>query len=103
MRQYILDKNGEPKPAKDLMEWAGWFSNDSNNRIVKKDKINNLEVSTIFLGLDHNFSSRHDAVPILWETMIFNDNESIDCERCSGGREQAEAMHFKMIEKAKSL
>lgn len=47
--------------------WAPWFEN-INNRIVKKDDLEDCEVSTVFLGIDHGFSGPKK----LWfETMIF--------------------------------
>lgn len=65
---YIL-KDGKPVKVKDLIEWARWFEK-SKERIVKLTTIkNDIRVSTVFLGLDHNYSGK--GKPILWETMIF--------------------------------
>ena len=64
--KYILDKDGTPKEETDLLVWAKWF--DTADRIVKKTMVGNVRVSTVFLGLDHNFSG---GTPILWETMVF--------------------------------
>lgn len=81
---YILDDSGEPVPV-DLMTWGRWWE-DSDKRIVLQDHPNirsrgtrtkgrygrpsrrRLMVSTVFLGLDHNWG---DGPPVLWETMIF--------------------------------
>lgn len=68
---YILDDEGNPIPCPDLIEWAKWFEN-SNNRQLKKDLVGKYWVSTVFLGLDHNFL---EGEPILWETMIFSESE----------------------------
>jgi hypothetical protein len=73
------------------------------NRIVKQEWIRAVKVSTVFLGIDHNFDFEEDAPPVLWETMVFNGPMDSEMDRCSGNREQAEAMHAKMVERVKSL
>ncbi len=60
------------------------------NRRVANDQIGNVEISTVFLGLDHNFFDR--GPPLLFETMIFGGEHNDYQERCSTW-EQAEAMH----------
>lgn len=92
---YILDKNGKPVRAPDLLTWGRWFENAE--RHVAETYIGELYISTVFLGLDHNLNP--DGSPILWETMVFNENDSRDMDRCSGSREQAEAMHERMVKK----
>ena len=63
MNHYIL-KDKEPVEV-DLMGWAKWF--ESADRKVAKDMIGKVEVSTVFLGLDHGYNGRIE----LFETMIF--------------------------------
>jgi hypothetical protein len=99
---WILDERGEKPIPCDLMTWAKWFGK-SKNRIVKQEWIDDSKVSTIFLGIDHNFDFEEDAPPVLWETMVFNGPMNNEMDRCSGNREQAEAMHMKMVERVKSL
>jgi hypothetical protein len=77
--RYVLDENGEAKPEPDLFKWAAWFEN-SANRIIAHDYLpNGVSVSTVFLGIDHNFF--HDGGPVLWETMIFGGTEDSYQER----------------------
>jgi len=38
------------------------------NRVVEKTKVGDVEVSTVFIGLDHGWG---EGPPILFETMIF--------------------------------
>lgn len=91
-------KDGNPVEEPDLIKWAEWFES-ATNRVVKQEHVGNTLISTVFLGLDHNFG---EGAPILWETMTFNDNRSEqDCDRCSGNWEQAEAMHEAMVERVK--
>lgn len=107
--------------------------NDRAGRIVKQEYVGKLYVSTVFLGLDHSWVI--DGPPILWETMVFQENPEKEylrrvtywfvrwmprwmqewvpwryrlshskkvevdgyTERCSGNREQAEAMHSRVV------
>ena len=72
MKNYILDENGNPKVELDIMKWAEWFE-VPENRVIARDEVNGVRVSTVFLGLDHNFDGQGD--PILWETMTFGKGE----------------------------
>jgi hypothetical protein len=54
-------------PVFNLMQWALYMK--GGNRRVAFDDIEGWKVSTVFLGVDHNFSDAGD--PILFETMIF--------------------------------
>jgi hypothetical protein len=57
----------------DLMTWAKWFEDKTNpGRITKQTYIGNVFVSTVFLGIDHNFG---EGKPLLWETMMFNSKK----------------------------
>lgn len=64
---YALDENNEPYPLKDTPtkeQWANLW------RIV--DYVHNHKVSTVFLGVD--FGNVCMSRPILFETMVFEDN-----------------------------
>ena len=63
--RYILD-GLRPKHCPDLMEWAEWM--ETADRTVQVTMIGDVRVSTVFLGLDHQFGV---GSPILYETMIF--------------------------------
>lgn len=96
---YILNKHGKPVPEPDLEKWAHWFGNNED-RIVKQEHIGKIMVSTVFLGLDHNFI--REGPPILWETMVFGGpHDQVWMDRCSGSKEQAESMHQKMVRRVK--
>lgn len=97
---FILNEAGQPVPEPNLLVWGRWF--ESKARIVKQENVEPYRVSTVFLGLNHNFDP--GGPPILWETMVFGRgplNQTMD--RCSGNREQAEAMHLRMIERISVL
>jgi hypothetical protein len=69
MDKYIL-KNGKPVLEPDLKTWAAWF--EHADRLIKLTYVSDeVEVSTVFLGLDHAFSPATDRLPVLWETLIF--------------------------------
>lgn len=70
--KYILDEDGNPKGEPDFMAWAKWFEENSEKRIVARTKVGKHTVSTVFLGLEHNFGM--EGKPILWETMVFADD-----------------------------
>lgn len=68
---YILADDGAtpiPVPDQNVLVWARWF--ERSKRIVRSDRVGIARVSTVFLGVDHNWTWR-EAAPILWETMIF--------------------------------
>jgi len=95
MGKYIL-KYRNPYPYNNLIKWGKWYEN-INNRIVRRTYINDIFISTVFLGLDHGMDN---GKPILFETMIFRNGEEQGCERCTTWRE-ALAMHWKAVELVK--
>ena len=73
---YLLDENNQPYPV-EIKELT--TENTSKNKVVQQDTLPNGKfVSTVFLGLDHGFSGRNKPgyKPVLWETMVFPDDES---------------------------
>lgn len=96
-KKYILDERGEPKQCDDVLKWGAWY--ETGDRRVKMDIVGDYCISTIFLGLDYGWGWKDR--PIIWETMVFKGEESLWFDRCGGSREQAEAMHAKMIEQVK--
>ena len=65
---YIL-KDKIPIPEPDLILWAKWYEKAENRRVAHDVIENGLEVSTIFLGIDHQFNQGSHK-PMLFETMI---------------------------------
>lgn len=96
--KYTLDENWNPVQEPDLMKWATWY--ETADRKVAMDQIGEAKISTVFIGLDHNFYDGGE--PTLWETMVFGGD--MDCEhtRCSGLKSDAEAMHAAMLERVKA-
>jgi hypothetical protein len=96
---YILDDDGNPRPEPNLIKWAMWF--EKTDRSVAQTKIGEAVVSTVFLGVDHNFNPT--GPPILWETMVFGGALDQEMNRCAGSKEQAEAMHTDMVDRVKAV
>jgi hypothetical protein len=91
---YILGADGKtPIPIDitnpdDLRRWGAFmFGEFFERRVVGKDEFTDketsesVEVSTVFLGLDHGYGMTER--PILWETMIFGGAHDENCERYS--------------------
>jgi len=76
--QYTLDERGEPIPATGLLQWGKWM--EEGQCRVALTEFPGGRVSTIFLGLDHNFWRRPEDdplgyKPVLWETIVFRGGE----------------------------
>ncbi len=91
--RYILRKK-KPVLAKNWGEWAKYL--EYADRTVAIDVLpKDIRVSTVFLGLDHNFAD--EGLPILFETMVFRDGDGEECERYSTW-DEAEEGHKRMVE-----
>lgn len=66
--KYIL-KDKKVVRVYDLFEWAKWMEEDRSVRRVAEDFVGKVHISTVFLGLDHNWG--FSKKPVLFETMIF--------------------------------
>ena len=80
---------------------ADWAKSFGQNRQLALDVFEPLlgkpvEVSTVFLGLDHNFG---DGPPVLFETMTFGEGPSWQ-DRCST-YDEAEVMHANMCSRVR--
>lgn len=68
--QYILDDNGNPVKCNNVLTFAMWLEKSGSQRVVGQHTVGDYFISTVFLGLDHNFSDT--GPPILYETMAFS-------------------------------
>ena len=93
--KYILEGH-KAVECDDLMVWAKWF--ETAERHVDKTEISSdVNVSTVFLGLNHNYG---DGEPLLFETMVFGGEHDEEMERYSTW-EQAEEGHNRWVDKLK--
>lgn len=90
--KYILEGH-DPVEVDDLFVWARWF--ETADRHVANTDLGDVRISTVFLGLDHNFGP--SSPPLLFETLIFGGPEDGYCERHATWTD-AEAGHKKAVE-----
>lgn len=91
---YYLDGQ-TPRLAPNIETWAKAL--ERMDRRVAETFVGKVRVSTVFIGLDHQFGN---GPPLLFETMVFGGEFDDWQERCSTW-EQALAQHertVKMIE-----
>lgn len=97
MRFYILDDQGIPQPTDDMHKFGEMFE-DSKIRRVDYTEIGDIRISTVFLGIDHNYTEQ--GPPILFETMIFGGEHDQYQERyCT--KEEAVTGHTTAVEMVK--
>jgi hypothetical protein len=83
LRYYDMDGNYITRE-----EWGAQI-NDIEYRRVGFDRIGDIEISTVLIGIDHNFM---DGPPLIFETMIFGGELSDEQWRYST-KEEALAGH----------
>lgn len=64
---YILDENNKPIRST-IVEYGKQIEENPERKAVKQERIDDIFISTMLLGLDHAWNS---DIPVLWETMIF--------------------------------
>ena len=89
--------NGEPITQ---TEWIALLGDIEAKRIAWTDLPGGVEVSTVWLGLDHNFG--FSGPPLIFETMIFGGGDDLDgrCWRWPN-RHAALAGHDQAVELAR--
>jgi hypothetical protein len=95
--KYILDERHAVIPA-DLLTWARWFETADAQRVVAQEMLGAVKVSTVFLGLDHQYGM---GPPLLFETMVFGGGLDGHQTRYSTW-EEAVAGHRAMVERART-
>ena len=100
---WILDNDGMPVPTGDVLKWAAQLE-DGPLRIVRQQMVYDCGglispfapsfVSTVFLGLDHQFG---DGPPLIYETMVLRGFYFGHMSRYPT-RQAAEQGHQEMVE-----
>ena len=91
LKNYILIGQS-PVEEPDLLKWAEWF--ETADRVVAQTDVGPYVVSTIFLGIDHQFGK---GPPLLFETMVFIDGDAEDYQRRCATWLGAERQHARMV------
>ena len=92
IRKYIL-KDGKPVVEPDLLKWARWIE-ANKYRHQFSFHLGEVWVTTIFLGVDHNFGDQ--GPPLVFETMVFGGKHHLHCQRYST-LAQAKRGHAKLV------
>jgi hypothetical protein len=91
MKHYIL--KGKELVACELLEWARWF--ETAERRVAFTQLPGVDISTVFLGIDH----RHgDGPPLVFETMVFGGTLDQEIRRY-GTWDEAAAGHADTVKR----
>ena len=94
---YIL-KDRTPVPIENALDWGRWFEKNYGKRRVGDDKSHGYRISTVFLGLDHQFE---EGPPLVFELMVFNpEGNAVFCDRFPTW-EEAEQAHNQMCEQVR--
>lgn len=94
---YILDGK-TPVEASSIHQWAIWF--ESADRVVRKTAVNgDVEISTVFLGLGHQFG---DGSPLLFETLVLGGELDGDMWHYSTWHE-AEEGHNEVVTRCREM
>ena len=83
----------DPVPVDDVRTWAAFFENLAARQVacIEADVVT---VSTVFLGLDHNYSGV--GAPILFETLVFGGAHDGEMWRYATWK-QAEHGHLEAV------
>lgn len=82
--KYILvDREPVPVPCEHLLLWADWM--ERARRRVALTQVGPCTVSTVFLGLDHNYFG---GPPLLFETMVFVPDDHTEVFELGGRKHE---------------
>lgn len=96
IRSYYAILDGKNVVPCDMETWIEKFRKDETY-ILKKTKVNERTVSTVFLGMDHSFC---DPVPLWFETMVFPECDI--CERYTTYDEAIDG-HKKIVNELRNI
>ncbi|NBV22542.1 MAG: hypothetical protein EBS05_11580 [Proteobacteria bacterium] len=97
--------SGFPEPyLGDVIGWASWMQHNDNvvstTRVADPDNPDSDRlVSTVFVGIAPHPTQRP---PLLYETLVFNDN-TVLARRLSATRSEAEEAHNNLVVNLSSL
>ena len=98
MRKPFWYKLDGVRPVPDETDGLWFMENKDARRVALTEIAKDIEVSTVFLGLDHNF--RGEGRPLLFETMVFGGSMNGSMRRYENWIE-AEQGHQEMVDKVR--
>ena len=96
-RFYKLDADNHLVPMRDVLEWGVWLE-DADRRVGYTQVTSQIIVSTVFLGLDHNFFE--DGPPIVFETLVMGGPLDGEMARYSSW-DDAETGHRMLVKRVR--
>ena len=69
MKWYRINDARDCAVECDWEEYAKWSQKDRTLQIIAQEDVGYVWVSTVLLGIDHNFEE--DGPPLIFETMVF--------------------------------
>ncbi len=94
-RPTYYDREGKPIS---MLEWAEDYER-GESRVVRQEQVGDYFVSTVWMGLDHQFM---DGPPLVYETMVFKDDASdLAMDRYST-MDEAIAGHEAMVKRVRA-
>ena len=93
---YILNGH-DVEPVDDILVWGKMLENHEA-RHVAETEIGDVQVSTVFLGMNHNWG---DGPPLLFQTMVFGGKLDLELEQYSTW-DEAERGHAAMAERVRA-
>lgn len=86
------DRDGNPMT---MGQWAERFEDNAYKRVAF-DSVGDFEISTVWLGLDHQYG---DGEPLIFETMVFGSspNEENEMRRYTS-EDEARAGHAEIVQ-----
>jgi hypothetical protein len=77
----MRDEDRAVIPVASVREWASFFEDQERRRVEWTDIGRDIQVSTVFLGLDHRYSG--EGPPLVFETLVFGGPLDGEIRRCS--------------------
>lgn len=78
-----------------LMRWGEFM--EGTRRMVRRTKVGDAQVSTVFLGIDHSFD---DGPPVLFESCVFGGKLADEMDRYTSWAE-AERGHVELVKRVR--
>ena len=101
VRWYLLGDDGEPVGPVDIETYSASGLMFSPDRGIARDELDDGSVvSTVFLGLDHQFFC--DGPPLLFETLVFPADDSEGDMYRTSNRTAALACHDQVVAELKA-